>query len=168
MRLLATILSLTCLAVLTPLASANGKKADKANITFHVEVDKTEGSKFVFPQVILGQTHYFSTTPELGTGDVATIRPFPADDGATHGATIQLNPRGTGRLTAVSGGNIGRLMLVFINGRLINVLRIDQMINDGTIVIWSGIGDADLAALEEIAPLPGESSADWKKRLKSK
>lgn len=165
MRVLA-VLSLS-LCLFAPVALAAGDKKEKPTLTFHMEVDKAEGSKFLFPQKISGQERYFSTSSDLGTLDIEAIQPFPAEDGVSYGATIKFTQRGTGRLSAVSGGNIGRLLLVFINGRLINALRVDQMINDGTIVVWSGISQQDIATLDQIAPHVGESTKDWKKRLKS-
>jgi len=155
------------LCLLAPAAMANGSKQEKPTLTFHMEVDRAEGSKFVFPQNVAGQDRYFSTSSDLGTADIQAIQPFPAGDGVSFGATIKFNQRGTGRLSALTGGNIGRILLVFINGRLINALKVDQMINDGTIVVWSAISQQDIATLDKIAPRIGESSKDWKKRLKS-
>jgi hypothetical protein len=165
MRALA-IFSLS-LCLLAPAVMANGIKQEKPTLTFHMEVDRAEGSKFVFPQNVAGQDRYFSTSSDLGTVDISAIQPFPAQDGVSFGATIKFTQRGSGRLSALTGSNVGRLLLVFINGRLINALKVDQMINDGTIVVWSGISQQDIATLDQIAPHVGESTKDWKKRLKS-
>jgi hypothetical protein len=165
MRALA-ILSLS-LCLFAPGVHASGSKPEKTTLTFHLEVDQSEGSKFVFPQNVAGETRYFSTSPSLGTDDIAAVQPFPEADGMSYGATVKLTQRGAGRLSALSGANVGRLLLVFINGRLVNALRVDQMINDGTIVVWSGISEQDVAALNKVFPRVGESAADWKKRLKS-
>jgi hypothetical protein len=145
----------TLLLVFTPPASAGGKKADKASITFHMETEGTDNPKMIFPQVANGQTRYFRRGSEISLKDMTAFSPFPSENGDGYGLVLKLKPNATNRLAAITSANQGRWLISQVNGRSVDGVLIDKPVNDGFIVIWKGITDMDIAVLDKELPRIG-------------
>jgi hypothetical protein len=140
---------------LSPVTFASGKKEPKASITFHMETEGTDNPKMIAPQMVNGQTRYFRRTSEVSLRDISSFRPFPADNGQGYGLVLKLKPNATNRLAAITTANQGRWLMAQVNGRPVDGVMIDKPVNDGFIVIWKGITDADIAILDEEMPRTG-------------
>ena len=68
--------------------------------------------------------------------DVMAFSPYRAPDG-TFGALFQLDEHGQVVLDTLSVEHRGRLLFIFINGRMITELQIDKRVSDGKIYIPS-------------------------------
>ncbi len=152
-RLFAVVLLALCPALT---AHAGGKKGEKSGITFHLQGDPTDNPKMIFPQLTNGQELVYRRNPEFMLKDIAAFNPFPSQDGEGYGAVLQLKSGAKNRLSAVTAANTNRWMLAMVNGRLVDAVIIDKQVNDGLLVIWKGIGAAEIEAFDAMVPRLGE------------
>lgn len=132
-RLLA---ALACLLLLP----AMGKR-DRYTVSFHIEATSEESDKLVFSHEV-GQppmARYFRRLPDITHRDFAAFHTFPAEDGNSFGAVLQLTEEGARKLSVVTSSSAGSLMRVLVNGQGADVLYIDRPIMDGRLTVWSGI-----------------------------
>lgn len=137
-------------------AHAGGKKGEKSGISFHMQGDPTDHEKMIFPQLTNGQELVYRRNPEFMTKDIAAFNPFPSQDGEGYGVVLQLKPGAKNRLAAVTSANTGRWMIAMVNGRLVDAVLIDKQVEDGLLVIWKGIGGAEIEAFDSQVPRIGE------------
>lgn len=136
---------------------AGGKAGEDAVVSFHLETEHAENPKLVFSLEIAGQMRHFRRMAEITTSDIAAFRPFPGDDGAnSYGVIFKLKNPASRRLTNITTANQGKMMVAMANGRVIDAVRIDQPVNDGYIVIWKGLTEADIKLYDKEAPRIGE------------
>jgi hypothetical protein len=86
--------------------------------------------------------------PWISERDVMAFSSYPAQNG-TYGALIQLDEHGRVVLDTLSVERRGRLLFVFINGRLITALQVDKRVSDGKIYIPSGLTAADIDLMKK-------------------
>ncbi|HEX2749228.1 MAG TPA: hypothetical protein VHM91_14570 [Verrucomicrobiales bacterium] len=134
---------LSALLLLTSLAHA-GNKSSGAYIGLHAEGDEVDGPKMVRPNVIDGQTHYFRISPELAIRHFDSFRAFTAEDGSSYGAALHLNDEGQRAMTVLCSTSRGRLARTIVNGKALDIIRIDRSGDDGFFIIWSGLSADDL------------------------
>jgi len=138
-------------------AQAGGKKGEDSGISFHMQGDPSDNPKMIFQQLNAGQQMVFRRVPDFTTKDIAAFNPFPSQDGQGFGAVLQLKPTAKNRLFAVTNANINRWMLAIVNGRKVDAVLIDKGVEDGHLVIWKGIGAAEIEAFDKEVPRIGES-----------
>jgi hypothetical protein len=148
--LFAAVFSLLALPV-----SAGGKKNDKAAISFHLEADANDNPKMVGPAFAGGRERPFRRVPEIGMREIAAFAPFRANDGVSQGIMLQLKPTGARRLSAITNTNPGRYLLASVNGRNVDSTMIDGQVNDGVLVIWSGVSALEIEQLDKVLPRIG-------------
>jgi len=93
--------------------------------------------------------------PRLTERDVAAYYPYPTTSG-TYGALFQLDEHGRLVLDALSIERRGGLLFIFINGRSITELQIDQRVSDGRIYVASGLTKADIDSMKKDWRLIGQ------------
>ncbi|MFU8893915.1 MAG: hypothetical protein ACNA8L_09830 [Luteolibacter sp.] len=143
-------------------AQSGGKAGEEAIVSFHIETEHAENPNMVFPIEAGGKTRYFRRMPEIAAKDIAAFRPFPGDDGAnTYGIVFQLKKAAARRLANISNANQGRMLLAMTSGRPVDMVMIDQQVDDGFIVIWKGITEAEIRLYDQAVPRIGD---DKKKR----
>ena len=86
---------------------------------------------------------------------MTAFSPFPADSGQGFGLVLKLKPNAVNRLAALTSANQGRWLISQVNGRAVDGVLIDKPVNDGFIVIWKGVSDADIAVLDKELPRIG-------------
>lgn len=157
-RLIQTLAAIWLGSLSTFTAIAGGKADEDAVISFHLETEEGENPKMVFPVQAGGKTRYFRRVPEIGTRDIAAFRPFPGDDDAnTYGILFQLKGISSRRLSSFSNANQGKMLLATANGRPVDMVKIDEPVDDGFIVIWKGITEAEIRLYDKSWPRIGES-----------
>jgi hypothetical protein len=154
LRVLMLPAALGCLLLL-PAAQAGGKAGEKPSVSFHMQMDATDNPKMIFPQVMDGETRYFSRSPDISVKDIAAFSPFPSEDGQSYGVAFQLKPPAARRLSALTGINRGRWMVSQVSGRVVDGVMIDQQVNDGFIIIWKGVTLAEIELYDKLAPRIG-------------
>ncbi len=100
-------------------------------------------------EVIGGERHYFRISPEVASRHFAGYSAFPAEDGASFGATLYLNAEGRRAVEVMCSTYQGKLGRVIVNGRAVDTLRIDRPGADGQIIIWQGLNVADLKSMSK-------------------
>ena len=95
--------------------------------------------------------------------DVISFTPFPAEGGQGFGLVLKLKATAVNRLAAITAANQGRWLISQVNGRAVDGVMIDKPVNDGFIVIWKGVSDADIAILDEELPRIGQEDMKKKK-----
>ena len=145
---------------------AGGKKDERLVIQFNLEGDASDGPKMGVGQDVAGKQIVFRVSPEIATKDVESFRPFPSEDGITYGLLLKMNRAGRQRLAATTTANTGKMLLARLNGRTLDVVKIDKPINDGQLVIWQGVTAREIALMDSKMPRIGESAEEWKKRKK--
>jgi len=138
-------------------AQAGGKKGEDSGISFHLQGDSSDNPKMIFEQFNAGRKMVFRRNPEFMTKDIAAFNPFPSQDGEGFGAVLQLKPAARNRLAAVTNANTNRWMLAVVNGRRVDAVVIDKEVTDGYLVIWKGIGAAEIEAFDKTVPRIGEA-----------
>ena len=137
-------------------AHASGKKGETSGISFHVQAEETDNPKLVFPQETAGKRVFYRRSPEVITKDIAAFNPFPSQDGEGFGVVLQLTPNAKSRFAAISNSSVNRWMVAMVNGRIVDAVIIDKEVNDGYLVIWKGIGAAEIDAFDQTVPRFGE------------
>jgi hypothetical protein len=138
-------------------AHAGGKKGEDSGISFHMQGDPSDNPKMIFEQFNAGQKMVFRRNPDFITKDIAAFNPFPSQDGQGFGAVLQLTPSAKNRLAALTTANTSRWMLAVVNGRRVDAVIIDKEVTDGYLVIWKGIGAAEIEAFDKTVPRIGEA-----------
>jgi preprotein translocase subunit SecD len=145
---------------------AGGKKEQEMVVSFHLQGSESDGPKISVPQEVAGQQVFFRMSPEISHNDIESFRPFPAEDGATYGVMFKLDRTGAQRLAAVTNANQGALMMARVNGRPLDVVKINDTVRDGLIVIWQGITTREIAMADAMMPRIGQTVDQWKKAKK--
>jgi hypothetical protein len=153
-RLFAVVLLALCPGLT---ALAGGKKGENSGISFHLQADPTDNPKMIFAQLTNGQQMVYRRNPEIMTKDIAAFNPFPSQDGEGYGVLLQLKPSAKNRFAAISNSSVNRWMVAMVNGRVVDAVIIDKQIDDGYLVIWKGIGQAEIEAFDALVPRIGES-----------
>lgn len=118
-----------------------GSKAKGYLVTFHLEGDETDSAKFVSP-VKLGSEHrqyYFRKMPSFTDRDIVWFYPFVSEDGQSYGAAFRLADHKAQELTGITVANQGKLFGTRVMDAPLRAVIIDRPINDGIVVIWSGL-----------------------------
>jgi hypothetical protein len=161
---------LTLMLAGLPLSSAlaGGKKDPEVDISFHMEAEEGDNPKMTFIQLTAGKQLRFRRTSELNMRDVSNFNVFPSRDGEGYGLLLQLKPGAVNRIAAVTNINQNRWLLAMVNGRVVDAVIIDKPINDGQLVIWKGISQAEVGQLDETLPRIGEKKPRGKDGKKKK
>lgn len=141
------------LAMMAPQTQAAAHRDNKATLSFHMQAQEIDNPKMIFKQELGGKTVYFRRMPELATKDFASFTPFLDDSGNdTYGLVLRLKPHTAKRLLAITNANQGNYFLAMINGRIADVVLINDQVSDGVLVIWRSITQADIDSLEKVFP----------------
>ena len=116
----------------------------------HVEANPRDTTVFAtsVPAKLSGKDIAIERTPRISEQDVVAFYPYAAAD-KSYGALIQLDDHGRIALDSLSIERRGGLVFVFINGRPVTELQIDQRVSDGKIYIASGLTAADIALMKK-------------------
>lgn len=160
---------LLCLALVCQAAMAgSNKKEVPLNISFHLEA-RDAGSKRLSIEVdtkIIGK-RYIQKSPMITTSDIIAYHPFVSPHpGEEYGATLQLDKDAAIRLRTLSAANKGAYIVAVINGRVVDMLKIDRAVDGRVITIWRGIPGAFFNVANQRIPKIGETKKEWKARLK--
>ncbi|MEM7144802.1 MAG: hypothetical protein AAF591_06680 [Verrucomicrobiota bacterium] len=149
-RLILTLTLLSGLAI-APSAHAMGKKKQRTMVSFHLETSADEAPKFAFPHTLPGTNiqRYFKINPEFTNRQIMWFHPFDSKDGRSKGIVFQLDQAATIRLEAISAQNRGKYLVTSLLGAQSAPILIDRPVNDGVIVVWDGVSDAQIAMLAE-------------------
>ncbi len=148
---------MTVVLALAPAAIAGGKKEAKSTVSFHMETAGTDNPKMIVPQDIGGKPRFFMRSPEIDSKDIQSFAPFPSEVPDQYGIVFRVKPAVVGRLAAVTNVNQGRWMITQLNGRVVDGVVIDKQVEDGRLVVWSGVTLQDIALLDQQYPRTGES-----------
>ncbi|BCU78975.1 hypothetical protein llg_36900 [Luteolibacter sp. LG18] len=144
-------------------AWAGGKAGEKASVTFHIEADRNDNPKLIFPEPVGGKERIFRRLPDVTLKDVKDFSPFQASDGTTYGVLITLKDNAATRLAALTATNPDRYLLAMVNGRAVDAVLIDKQVTDGKLVIWKGITALEIQECDKLVPRPGAKDKDKKK-----
>jgi len=145
------ILSLLAVAVW---CQAGGKPSRIYAVTFHLEGEEKDNPKFNVP-VKLGQEsrqYIFSKIPTFTDNDVSWFYPFTAADGVSFGAAFKFKEHAAQELKGVTLTNQGKLLGIRAADAPIQAVLIDRPIDDGVVVIWSGLTQEHLEKFQKEFP----------------
>jgi len=145
----------------------SGKKAPPMSITFHLESNPDPGKKLTFKaNTLLGPKH-FRRSPEIRTSHIAAFTSFASPHNQNeYGLILKLNRDGQTALNRFTTQHKGAHILAFLNGRPVDILRVDRTVSDGIICIWRGVSAAEIKMADTLVPRIGEDPKKWKARLK--
>ena len=134
-------LLLACL--LPQSANAAGSKKGKASITFHLQAEKGDAPKMIYPMMVGGNQVAFKRMPEISTKDIAAYKAIPSKEkDGVYDIVVQLKPNAAKRLQMITNAHRGRFMTSQLNGRTGDAMMINQQVDDGMLVIW-GVATAE-------------------------
>ena len=140
------ILLAACLLPQT--APAAGSKKGKAQISFHLQAERGDAPKMVYPLMIGGKQMPFKRMPEIQTNDIAGFKAFPSKKmEGVYDIVVQLKPNAAKRLQMITNANRGRHMAGQLNGRAGEGMMINDTVKDGKLVIWGVANAEDLKTL---------------------
>jgi hypothetical protein len=156
--------------LLAGFALANGNKSPDLVINFFLQADNPDpGKKLTFPwRTSVGLLH-FKKASEFKTDEVIAHRPFPSPHADTeYGMVFQLDRRSSDRLKVLTGNssNHGKYLIVFLNQKPLDMVRIDKQVDDGLICVWRGLVASDVHKADALVPRIGENKKKWKERRK--
>ncbi|MDP4938031.1 MAG: hypothetical protein NWR21_01840 [Verrucomicrobiales bacterium] len=131
-----------------------GKQYKLYLVTFHIEGESTDNPKMITP-VKLGQEHrqyFFSKIPTFTDNDVAWFYPFSAADGVSFGVAFRMKEHATIELKAITLTNQGKLLGLRCSDAPLQAVLIDKPIDDGVVVIWSGLQQRHLQEFRKRFP----------------
>ena len=166
------VLAVLLTALFLTTAACGGGKSPGLYIGIHVEGDQTDGPKMVRPNVINGKEHFFRISPEVVTRHFDAFHAFVAEDGATYGVALRMNDEGRRAMQVMVSLNQSRLARTIVNGRALDILRVDRPGEDGYFIVWGGLGPEDLKLFSKKlkrldSGVPGENVKKEKKKKKS-
>jgi hypothetical protein len=137
-------------------AIAGGNKGKKVSISFHIETEESDNPKMIFPQQIMGQQRFFRRIPELSSKDYVAFSPFPSEDQASYGVVLQLKDHARRRLATITQISSGKWLVCQAFGQLVDAVMIEKPVDDGVIVIWSGLSIEQIQMMDESLPRIGQ------------
>jgi preprotein translocase subunit SecD len=143
MRLLLGIVAL----VLTASGLQAGSNRPQITFRIHVERAQAAGSSAQVMQVALTEPEQIITIgryAELSETQVQSVLPTP--DG---GMMVIFNNVGAKILESTTANNQGRVLVVFLNGRVVYAPLIDMVLRTGRILIPGPLDPSEVAALQQ-------------------
>lgn len=144
-----TVLALFVLLLVTAFNAAAGGNSPSPYVGIHVQGDEHEGSKFVKPNTINGETKFFRILPDVATRHFSAFQAFVAEDGASYGVALRLNDEGMRAMNVMCSTSQGRLARTIVNGKLLDVVHIDRVPADGYVIVWGGLNEDDLKLMSK-------------------
>jgi hypothetical protein len=144
-----------CWAILLALCTLAGAPKPTVSWRVHVQVAGEGLPRSQALPLVLNKPAeqiYIKTLPELSERDIFDVRAFPAEDSL--GMVVKLSPHGTHVLNSATFQNHGRILVVFLNGRVIYSPVIDRHITNGELLIPRGVFPKEI---EQIKALAGKS-----------
>lgn len=128
-----------------------GSKPPKSTFRLHVQtVEQGAPGTQILPITLVNPPKQIMirAQPELSERDVVKVESAPASDG---GVALRLTLSEHGRIVlgAVTTDNQGRILVFFLNGRVVYAPVIDRSINDGMLIIPSGVAPEEVKPLED-------------------
>ncbi len=157
------IIALLVSVTLLPSLHAMGKKPEKNRLSFHMQGQKSEGMKMVFPQAVYGKTIYFRRSAELIAKDLIAFSPFIGEDGS-FGATFTLSKVAGQRFAAITTQNQRGWLIAMLNGRPLDAVLVDKPVRDSSVVVWQGLNREEVARFDMMIPRAGDTKEMWKVR----
>ncbi len=151
---------------LSPLVA--GQKPTPVSIRLLAEGNEREGESFVTPVELTNPKKriFIRKVPILSERDIKAFYPFPGKDGLV-GAYFRLDPHGTDKLEQFTTEDRGKLAVVFVNGRVAAVLRVDARVTDGILYVPGGLLPGEVMQLQAKYPIIGRESEFGKKPPKA-
>ncbi len=140
------------LGMVTLIWLVNFAGSSRPHVTFRVHV-QTESrglsSKQAFPVRLThpDEAIMVNAIPEVSESDISDVESWPSDD---EGLVLRVHfaPHGAQALSNATYQDQGKVMVVFLNGRLIYAPIIDMNISNGTLTIPRGVLPVEVAELE--------------------
>ena len=139
-----------------PLLHAGGKKDDDVRISFHLEGDRTDNPKMIFPHTIGGQKRAFKRVPEITSKDLKEFNAFASRSGEGFGLLLKFERIAANRLASITAANQGKWLVAQVNGLVVDGVMIDRQINDGQLVIYKNIPLTVVQAMDKEFPRLGK------------
>jgi hypothetical protein len=154
---------LTCLLLAAAGFVQAGSKPT-LGISFLVEGAESDGPRMVREMDLQGKKLFFKKMPMATHRNIKAFFPFPANDGS-FGVALRVDESAWRTVREVGALDQGKLILVLVNGRIVQTMLADNpKKDDHIIVIWKGLTEAEVAQLKksypEIANKPAEESVE--------
>jgi len=147
---------------------AGGKEGPKMSLTFHLESNPDPGKRLTFKANTSKGLKHFRKIPEVGTSHIASFAPFASPhNNAEFGLIIKLNREGATKLSTFSSANLDAHLLVFLNGRPVDLLKVDGPVKDGILCVWKGVTSDDIRLADTLIPRIGQTEKEWKAKRKA-
>ena len=145
--------AIVCLLSMT---SAEGKRP-RCTLRVHVQANAHDTEVFAtnFRSPTTGKNIVIEKIPTISERDVVAFTPYEVGDGS-YGVLFQLDDHGKLALDTLSVEHRGTFLYVFVNGRSVAEMQIDQRISDGKLYVASGLTQKDLVLMRKEWPLIGQ------------
>lgn len=146
-----------CALIAFFLPPSAGAKKPQCTLRVHVQANENDSAAFAtkLRSPTTGKAIVMEKAPRISEQDVVAFYPYPAADGS-YGVLFKLSDHGKLALDTLSVERRGGFVYVFVNGRPLAELQIDQRIRDGQLYVASGVTAADLALMKKEWRLVGQ------------
>ncbi len=130
-----------------------GSKPPQSTFRVHVQtVEQGAPGTQILPVTLLNPPKQIMVRaqPELSERDVVKIESAPAESGGV-ALRLTLSEHGSIVINAVTTDNQGRILVFFLNGRVVYAPVIDKTISDGVLIIPGAVAPEEVKPLEEAA-----------------
>ncbi|PAW77120.1 MAG: hypothetical protein B9S32_12630 [Verrucomicrobia bacterium Tous-C9LFEB] len=130
-----------------------GSKPPQSTFRVHVQtVEQGAPGTQILPVSLLNPPKQIMirAQPELSERDILKVESAPTESGGV-ALRLTLSEHGSTVLNAVTTDNQGRILVFFVNGRVVYAPVIDKIINDGIVIIPGAVAAEEVKPLEEAA-----------------
>lgn len=128
-----------------------GSKPPQSTFRVHVQtVEQGAPGTQILPVTLLNPPKQIMVRaqPELSERDIIKIESAPTESGGV-ALRLTLSEHGSTVLSAVTTDNQGRVLVFFLNGRVVYAPVIDKIVNDGIVIIPGAVAAEEVKPLEE-------------------
>ena len=134
---------------------ASQRKKPTIHISFHLETQKIDLQKtnhsFSFSIMRYGEKLFFERSAILAKKSIVGFSVFPGENN-DYGAVFQLSETAGKRLKAISAANLGKQILLKLNGKNVNTIIIDKSLSSPFIAFWGNLTLQEINLLKETFP----------------
>jgi hypothetical protein len=142
------------IGVLLLYVASSFAKDRHCTLRVHVEANANDTAVFSSQSQFSGRNVLIEKVAAISEHDVTAFYPYRATDGS-YGALFQLGDHGRIALDALSIERRGKTVFVFVNGRPITELQVDQRVADGKLYLPAGLGADDIQSMQKTWRLIG-------------
>lgn len=136
------------LVLVVALVWMGGSDRPPVMVRFYLQASQSESPENVVPVTLANppQVIYMRKHPEITEKDIASARMLPGGH-----VLLTFVPTVKAQLEALTRGNVGAILVVLVDGRVVYAPVIDVALTEGKFIIPENVSDQEVAAIDRFA-----------------